>query len=193
MYDDTGDSAYLDAAAVALRQDLRRCVVRDNGAMHVNEGWRTLPYLDVGSAGIGLVLEEFLNRRHEDDFAEAVRAIHVAQQSRLYILPALFNGRAGILYSLASRGLPATDPLVVRQIRGLSWQALPYEGGIAFPGAALMRLSMDLASGTAGVLLALGAALHDEPVRAPLFPSGRLESAPQSPAPTGAGEVSLNL
>jgi hypothetical protein len=45
---------------------------------------------------------------------------------------------------------------------------------------------MDLATGTAGVLLALGAALHDEPVHAPLL-------APMAPAPAGAGEVSLNL
>ena len=32
-----------------------------------------------------------------------------------------------------------------------------------------MRLSMDLASGTAGVMLALGAALHDEPVHLPFL------------------------
>ena len=62
-------------------------------------------------------------------------------------------------------------------MRNLAWHALPYGGGTAFPGTGLLRLSMDLATGTAGVLLALGAALHDGPVRAPLL--GLAESPPQ--------------
>ncbi|WP_371871427.1 class III lanthionine synthetase LanKC [Phytohabitans rumicis] len=187
-YDDSGDPAYLDRAAVALRQDLRRCVVRDNGVRHVNEGWRTLPYLDVGSVGIGLVLDEYLARRDDEELAAAVSGIELAAQSTMYVLPGLFTGRAGILLYLAGRSADAaTDPLVAGQVRGLAWHALPYADGTAFPGTALMRLSMDLATGTAGVLLALGAALHTEPVHAPLlYPGTR---APQSPAPTGAGQV----
>jgi hypothetical protein len=35
----------------------------------------------------------------------------------------------------------------------------------------LLRLSMDLATGTAGVLLAMGTALHDEPVGLPFLPA----------------------
>ena len=46
---------------------------------------------------------------------------------------------------------------------------MTYEGHLAFPGEQLLRLSMDLATGTAGVLLALGAALHDEPVHLPFL------------------------
>jgi serine/threonine protein kinase len=187
MFDETGDTGYLDRAAVALRQDLRRCVVRDDGVLHVNEGSRTMPYLDVGSVGIGMVLDEYLGYREDEQFAEASRGALLAAQSTMYILPGLFSGRAGILLYLAGRSpAPATDPLVARQVRGLSWHAMPCGGGLAFPGTSLMRLSMDLATGTAGVLLALGAALHDEPVHAPLL-------APMAPAPAGAGEVSLNL
>jgi hypothetical protein len=46
---------------------------------------------------------------------------------------------------------------------------MSYRGHLAFPGDQLLRLSMDLASGTAGVLLALGAALHDGPVHLPFL------------------------
>lgn len=169
-YDATGDIGFLDRAAVALRRDLRHCVVRDNDALEVNEGWRTMPYLDVGSIGIGLVLDEYLARRDDERFTEASRRVHRAAQAKLYILPGLFSGRAGILLYLAGRSTsPATDPLVGRQVRGLAWHAVPYGGGLAFPGTGLLRLSMDLATGTAGVLLALGAALHDTPVHAPLL------------------------
>jgi hypothetical protein len=41
----------------------------------------------------------------------------------------------------------------------------------------LLRLSMDLASGAAGVLLALGAAVHEHPVGLPFL------SEPQQPPP----------
>jgi serine/threonine protein kinase len=187
-FDETGDTAFLDKAAVALGQDLRRCITRSDGALEVNEGWRTLPYLDNGSVGIGLVLDEYLKRRHDSRFAEAALAAQRAAQSKMYILSGLFSGRAGVLLYLAGRSADrATDPLVTRQIHGLGWHALPHGEGIAFPGTALLRLSMDLATGTAGVLLALGAALHDQPVHAPLLIPSILD--PRIPAPAGAGQV----
>ena len=187
-FEAAGDTRFLDCAAEALRRDLRRCVVRDKGAMHVDEGWRTLPYLDVGSIGIGLALDAYLAVRPDDDpqFAQAAsQTIPVAATSPLYALPGLFSGRAGMILYLAGR-TPGPerhrDPLLAAQVRNLSWHTLPYGGGTAFPGGVLMRLSMDLATGTAGILLALGAALHDEPVHAPLL-------APKTPVPTGAGTV----
>jgi hypothetical protein len=108
----------------------------------------------------------------------------------MYILPSLFSGRAGILLYLVGRAPdPLADPAVVRQLRNLAWHGLPYGDGLAFPGTGLLRLSMDLATGTAGILLALGAALHDEPVRLPLVPlRGDRAAAPQTPAPAGAGQ-----
>ncbi|MFD0633540.1 class III lanthionine synthetase LanKC [Catenulispora yoronensis] len=108
-FDDTGDTRFLDSAAEALRRDLRRCVVRDKGAMHVDEGWRTLPYLDVGSLGIGVALDAYLAARSGPEadsdllFREAADAIAVAARSPLYALPGLFSGRAGIVLYLAGR------------------------------------------------------------------------------------------
>jgi serine/threonine protein kinase len=194
MYDETGDTSYLDRAAEALRFDLRRCVTRDNGTLEVNEGWRTMPYLDGGSIGIGVVLDEYLRRRPDEQFATASAAIAHTAQSPMYILPGLFSGRAGVLAYLAGRtDDPTTDMDVARQLRNLAWHALPFGEGMAFPGTGLLRLSMDLATGTAGVLLALGAALHDRPVHAPLLAPSRGSAAgrgepPQTPTPAGVGQ-----
>src|SRR5207302_8983754 len=83
-----------------------------------------------------------------------------------------FYGRAGMILYL-SRGLApgagGRDPVVAGHIRRLGWHALAYRGNLAFPGEQLLRLSMDLASGTAGVLLALGAALGDGAVELPFL------------------------
>jgi hypothetical protein len=187
MYDDTGDAGYLDRAAVALRQDLRRCLVRDNGVMEVNEGWRTMPYLAVGSVGVGIALDEYLAHRFDESFAQANQAIRRAALSRLYVQPGVFGGRAGMVLYLAGRAAtPGTDADVLDQLNRLSWHALPLAGGTAFPGDQLLRLSMDLATGTAGVLLAAGAALHAQPVHLPLLPRAGW-CPPQTPAPSGRG------
>ncbi|MFC7530938.1 class III lanthionine synthetase LanKC [Actinoplanes sp. GCM10030250] len=167
MYETTGDTAYLDLAGTALRQDLRRCVTRPDGALEVNEGWRTMPYLAEGSLGIGLVLDQYLRHRPDDEFRDASVAIARAARSPLYVQSGLFAGRAGVVAYLARRG----DPGMAAQVRRLAWHALPYGGGLAFPGEQLLRLSMDLATGTAGVLLAMAMARNERPVTLPLLDS----------------------
>lgn len=177
MYESRGEPALLDHAATALRQDLRRCVPRGPDAqLHVDEGWRTMPYLAMGSTGIGLVLHRYLAHRDDEELAAAARAIRGAASALFYVQPSLFGGRAGMVLYLAD-GRPPGDPAgpLADQVRRLGWHALGYRGQLAFPGDQLLRLSMDLATGNAGVLLALGAALHDRPVHLPFLgpPSSR--------------------
>jgi serine/threonine protein kinase len=178
MYEQTGVRDFLDLAATALRQDLRRCVTRPDGALEVNEGWRTMPYLAEGSVGIGVVLDHYLRHRPDDEeFAGAAAAIYRAARSPLYVQPGLFAGRAGIVTYLGLRrrtGAPAPD--LDAQLRRTAWHALPYDGGLAFPGEQLLRLSMDLATGTAGVLLSLAVARHERPVSLPLLDRFPLDS-----------------
>jgi hypothetical protein len=151
----------------ALHQDLHRCVIRDGGAGEVNEGWRTVPYLAQGSTGIGIVLDQVLEHRADERLARAGAAISLAAQSPFYAQSGLFAGRAGIIRYLA--GHDTDDERLALQVRNLAWHAVPFRSGVAFPGDQLLRLSMDLATGSAGVLLALGAALHDTAVDLPFL------------------------
>jgi hypothetical protein len=171
LYEHFGDAVLLDFAKTALGQDLRRCIVRDDGAMDVDEGWRSMPYVADGSAGIGMVLSEYLAHREEERFADAAARIRKSASCGFYIEPGLFWGRAGMIaYLSREHEQPASDAVVATHIRRLSWHAMSYRGNLAFPGEELLRLSMDLATGTAGILLALGCALHDEPVGLPFLP-----------------------
>ncbi|MEU5891005.1 class III lanthionine synthetase LanKC [Streptomyces sp. NPDC047461] len=157
QYERTGEPGLLAAAEVALRRDLECCATREGGAMEVDEGWRTLPYLGDGSAGIGMVLDDYLARADDPDeeFVHARNGILTAATCRFYVQPGLFQGRAGLILHLARTG----DARLAEQIDGLGWFAMDYQGQLAFPGHQMMRLSMDLGTGTAGCLLALGAAL----------------------------------
>ncbi|GGZ32170.1 serine/threonine protein kinase [Streptomyces inusitatus] len=172
LYEDTTDTAFLDLAETALRQDLRRCLTRESGALHVNEGWRSMPYLATGSAGVALALQAYLRHRTDERFTTAAEGVRRSSASSYYVQSGLFNGRAGIIAHAASISQfrsPGEDPEVRAHLQALSWHALSYQGHLAFPGDQLVRLSMDLATGSAGVLLALGAALHDSPASLPFL------------------------
>ncbi|MCK2213640.1 class III lanthionine synthetase LanKC [Actinomadura sp. ATCC 31491] len=168
LYEDRGDPAYLDRAATALRHDLGRCVTDDDGLLQVDEGWRLMPYLAGGSIGIGLVLRRYLRHRHDARFARALAGIRRVARSGFFVQPGLFSGRAGAVLALADD--PEHGP---EQARRLAWHALPHRGGLAFPGEQLLRLSADLATGAAGVLLALAAAQHRRPASLPFLDERR--------------------
>jgi tRNA A-37 threonylcarbamoyl transferase component Bud32 len=172
LYEHTGDTVYLDHAEVTLRQDLRRCRPGADGALKVDEGHRRMPYLSDGGIGIGIALAQYLHHRPDPELRAAAEAIHRSALSRYFAQPGLFHGLAGIVYVLAQPDQPTTPEhtgLLDQQTRRLGLYSIPYHGGLAFPGEGLRRLSMDLATGTAGVLLATGAALADAPVRLPLL------------------------
>ncbi|MGW1248620.1 class III lanthionine synthetase LanKC [Streptomyces sp. NPDC002535] len=183
LYERTRDTALLDLAAEALHDDLSRCVRGASGTLQVDEGWRTMPYLGAGSVGIGMVIDDYLLHRPDDALDRARREIVRAAQATFYAQPGLFRGVAGMVLHLARTnvGGPGTTPGDVRrQVGCLSWHAMSYQGRLAFPGEQMMRLSMDLSTGTAGVLLALSSALGDRPAHLPFLPP---LPRPHEPAP----------
>ncbi|HEX9339419.1 MAG TPA: class III lanthionine synthetase LanKC [Pseudonocardiaceae bacterium] len=167
-YERTGDTSLLDRAEIALRQDLRRCVRSADETLQVNQDWRTLPYLDEGSVGIAMVLARYLTYRPDDELDTALRELMAVTRSDYFVQAGLFTGRAGMI-ACAGMAADGPGPETVKLLRGLRWHALSYGDGLAYPGNQLLRLSMDLATGSAGVLLALGTALHDNAVFLPLF------------------------
>ncbi|MDX3567275.1 lantipeptide synthetase, partial [Streptomyces scabiei] len=187
-YETTGAPALLASAREALRQDLECLVDQKNGGLAVDEGWRTMPYLGDGSVGVGMVLDDCLaatgaaadargpeeTAGAQDGLARIRAGILTAAAYRFYAQPGLFEGRAGMILHLARTGAPREA--LAEQIAALGWHSMPYEGQLAFPGNHLMRLSMDLGTGTAGCLLALGAAhatADDATPRLPFLPPPR--------------------
>ena len=105
-------------------------------------------------------------------------------RSGFFVQPGLFSGRAGILASVGMRDpRPTGTAELVQLVHGLDWHALPYGGGLAFPGDKLLRLSMDLATGTAGVLFGMATAMCEPPVYLPFLAlADRPASTPTTPA-----------
>ena len=167
----TGEDAWLDAAEQALRADLDRCVLADDATMQFDEGWRLLPYLGVGSAGVGIVLDQLLVHRPESALAVHHAPLRRAALTETVIQCGLFNGRAGLVLFLAGDRAGATGATraVRDHVARLAWHAAPFAGQIGFVGDQLARLSMDLGTGAAGVLLAIAAALSERPIGLPFL------------------------
>ncbi|WP_406293468.1 class III lanthionine synthetase LanKC [Embleya sp. NBC_00888] len=163
-FEATGDKTYLDRAVEALGRDLDECVLLPDGTLQVlDPGRRTLGYLATGSAGIALVADEVLVHREEPRLGAAIRAIAGICRPELAVESHLFNGRAGLIATLArlrrhDLGFDP-DPVIAGHLRRSAAFALSYRGHLAFAGDQSLRLSMDLATGNAGVLLGLTVAL----------------------------------
>ncbi|MFE6844726.1 class III lanthionine synthetase LanKC [Streptomyces sp. NPDC057686] len=189
LYERTGDKELLLQSARSLHRDLDRCVTSAYGTLQVNEGWRTMPYLGEGSVGIGMVLDDWLEHAPDERFERARREIVRAAQATFYAQPGLLRGAAGMILHLARTTTPGpgTGPAdIARQIDALARHAVPYQGHLAFPGEQMMRLSMDLATGTAGALLALGSAAPGGRAHLPFLPPLRRTAAAPEPVPPGA-------
>ncbi|MBB5959604.1 tRNA A-37 threonylcarbamoyl transferase component Bud32 [Saccharothrix tamanrassetensis] len=171
----TADDTFLDLAATALRADLAHCVAGPRDTVNVLEGHRLLPYIGVGTAGIDLVLRQFLDLRRDDDLAVVHERARRTCRAESAIFPGLFTGHAGQLAcaALTSQGPPLADPAVRSHLRALSRHAQSYRDHLAFPGEQLFRLSTDLSTGAAGVLLALRVVFEDRSDLLPFIDPGR--------------------
>lgn len=181
LYERTGAPTLLVHAARALQLDLDSCVKSPGGCLEVDEGWRTMPYVGDGSAGIGLVLDDYAGlvrgrgRGAGPGHRGALRAGQTRHRAGGH--PAALRAAGalrrpgGMVLHLARTSTPGVpEGALAAQIDALGWYGMPYGGGLAFPGNQMMRLSMDLGTGTAGCLLALGAALGDTPAGLPFLP-----------------------
>ncbi|GAB3000574.1 serine/threonine protein kinase [Amycolatopsis acidiphila] len=169
LYEHTGDAVWLDLADRALTRELEECVPTDDGSLQVRDGEaRTLPYLAVGSAGVAIVAEHLAAYRPAAESVAKLPGLRESCRGEFVIHPGLCYGRAGLLAALAMgrhRGHDDTaERAIALHLSRFAWYAMPFRGGIAFPGNQLLRLSLDVETGGAGILLALAAVFDDRPV-----------------------------
>ncbi|WP_103341746.1 class III lanthionine synthetase LanKC [Amycolatopsis sp. CA-126428] len=164
LFERTGESAWLSFADQALCRDLEECIEAADGSLQVRDGAaRTLPYVGIGSAGILLVAEQLARHRPDAEAVDSLSALREACLGEVVVQPGLRNGRCGLAVALAANQgaeQPSRAAAIDRNLAWLAWYAVPYKNGLAFPGNRLLRLSMDVKTGSAGILLSL-ASLFD--------------------------------
>ncbi|MET8980879.1 class III lanthionine synthetase LanKC [Streptomyces sp. NPDC004539] len=150
LYAHAPDTALLDAAHDLLDADLRALGWTDDGWTPGSIGTR--PTFAAGSGGTAMALREYLDQRPDDQYESACAAV---LRSALDCVPhtvGLFHGFAGVLLTAKRLGGDTAD-----LERHLRLYEVPHEGAPAFLGLENVRLTTDLATGAAGVLLARAA------------------------------------
>jgi tRNA A-37 threonylcarbamoyl transferase component Bud32 len=188
MYEATGDVAHLDAAEEALRQDVSRGESLPDGTFHLVTSPKYLIYLDGGSIGLALVLIRFLKLRENAEFRQVLAQVRHGCSIPFVMQPGLFQGRAGLIAALADFGEDEDREAGRQQAARLSWHMLRVREHFAFPGNGLTKLSDDLASGSAGVLLALDALFEKKPLAFPF-----LSGITDSPAHDSQGRGDIDI
>ncbi|RPK83761.1 class III lanthionine synthetase LanKC [Streptomyces sp. ADI98-10] len=151
----TGEEWLLRAARTALYRDSGHCVAMPDGTVQVKDGRRHLLYLDQGSGGFALVAGAYLAREEAPALAALLPGVHKGCTAEFVREPGLFTGRAGLVATARQLERGPAGPEVLASVRNLSWHLVADGGRLLVPGARLRRCSADLATGAAGLLLAL--------------------------------------
>ncbi|MEV7117576.1 class III lanthionine synthetase LanKC [Kitasatospora griseola] len=157
----TGERRYLDGAVDLMHAELDRAV--DGGPdgllFRDDSGIRNLPYLSVGSAGVALALTRLAAVTGDERCTAALPRVLTMCRLTCAAEPGLYLGVAGWAYALAEHahrtGDAAEQQVAVRIATGLAKYAVRHPSGLRVLAGGQERYTADLASGSAGVLLAL--------------------------------------
>ncbi|MER7698923.1 MULTISPECIES: class III lanthionine synthetase LanKC [unclassified Streptomyces] len=151
----TGEEWLLRAARTALYRDSGHCVAMPDGTVQVKDGRRHLLYLDQGSGGFALVARAYLARHEAPALAALLPGVHRGCTNEFVREPGLFTGRAGLVATARQLERGPAGAGVLASVGNLSWHLIADGDRLLVPGAGLRRCSADLATGAAGLLLAL--------------------------------------
>lgn len=156
----TGEAGYLEAARAGLDFDLAHVVPGMDGTPSW-PAWvgshTVLPYVQEGTSGVLAVAARMYAYTQDERYAHAIIAAERDLFRRHAVRPGLFDGLAGIgdtLLDLATF-LPERAALYRDQAQRIACGIEPFllvrGDALAVPGAELVRVSCDLATGSAGV------------------------------------------
>lgn len=156
LHELTGEAWLRRAARTALQREAGHTVVMPDGTRQVKDGRRHLLYLGQGSSGVALVAQAYTARYEDTELSALIPGVRKGCTMEFVREPGLFTGRAG-LAAAAAQLTPGTRtaPGVLTSVRNLTWHLVADEDRLLVPGATLRRFSADLATGAAGLLLAL--------------------------------------
>ena len=128
---------------------------------------RQMPYLYCGSAGFVQVATRYLQVLDDERLAAAMQRLITQLRVPYTVMPGLYQGTSGLGFVLSDRAMLTGDrsdhEAAVRAGQALFKYSVPHATGVRFLGDQMLRLSADLWSGSAGVLLFLTQLLDPRP------------------------------
>jgi len=156
LYQATGDARFRAAAIEGMDFTLRHAHGIDERLQwpsHIG-GRIVYPYWRLGGAGVGAALLRFHDALGDERYLVAARRVASGLRMLFAAVPGQFDGMSSVGDFLLDLYHATSDQEYCWQARDIGESILcfqiPTEGGVAFPGRLLMRLSSDYAHGSAG-------------------------------------------
>lgn len=163
LHEAVDEPAYLELAREALAEDVR--VVQRHRPVHEGSGSAALPQvpaaMGTGLGGTGVVIDQVLRHGADQRLHDARAEIERDMTHGFYPNVGLFHGRAGVLMASTrptSERTPVDADVAKEHLRALGLHAVRVDSQLHFLGQEGLRISADLSTGAAGVLLAIEAA-----------------------------------
>ena len=187
----TGAARYAAAALRLIHAELDRGQEHEGAIRFLDAGdRRTITYLSIGSAGVATALGRIAALTGDERCRRTQPRVLSLCRATSSMEPGLYTGHAGWAYALAEHAHHTRDAtareFAVRVAGSLTKYAVRFPGGLRTLAPFEHRFHCDLATGDAGVLLALAHVLGRatdpvDPARADGQPSTRKEVTAWSP------------
>lgn len=158
-YKTFGEEHYKQALNLCIENELMAYSEDSNGAMEYNQGYRLLPYLSMGSSGMLQLFSRYKDIIYSS-ILEYLPNLRKAVEVQHCVFPGLFNGWSGLV---VSQHVESRKSEVLNQFcKNIQRYLISIESGICIAGDAGLRITTDIASGSAGILLAIDMLERDE-------------------------------
>lgn len=165
LYKATEEKVWLELSLQALEKDISICTMDNSGTYQVidKENTRFIPYLAGGSAGIGLSMIELRHLLKDKRWETELKGIGEVASSKCFYGSGLFRGLGGIILTANAVDieLQTGGQFLDKAINTLNLYVLSDNDKYFMPGDYCYKLSGDIFSGAAGMLLALSGIEED--------------------------------
>ncbi|MFC1419048.1 class III lanthionine synthetase LanKC [Streptacidiphilus cavernicola] len=166
---DTGEHRYHAAARRLVHAELDQAEDCGEDGLRFNDGGgrRVITYLTIGSAGVATALTRLAADLGDERCATALPRVLVPCRATSSVEPGLYTGVGSWAYAHAEHadhaGGPDDRATAVRIATSLAKYTVRFGGGLRVLGSFEPRYHADLATGSAGVLLALARVVKGPP------------------------------
>ncbi|MGG0369607.1 class III lanthionine synthetase LanKC [Priestia endophytica] len=132
----------------------------------IDERERLLPYLSGGTLGIGVAIWYLNHVTGQNLYQEELKLIINLNDIRCTFSGGLFDGAGGFLLSplIMKDNIEVIEKNILESVDKLNLFLIRRDNTILFPGNFCYRLSDDVYSGSAGIILALNSILKSNPI-----------------------------